>query len=41
MQTSQTKKNPNNPATALKTQINDVSISSRMFFCSVMGETFI
>jgi hypothetical protein len=39
MQTSQTKKNPSNPATALKTQINEVSISSGMFFCSIMGET--
>jgi len=41
MQTSQTKKNPSNPATALKTQINEVSISSGMFFCSIMGETFV
>jgi len=41
MQTSQTKKNPSNPATALKTKINEVSISSGMFFCSIMGETFV
>jgi len=41
MQTSQTKKNPSNPATALKTQINEVSISSGMFLCSIMGETFV
>ncbi len=41
IQTSQTKKNPTNPATALKTQINEVSISSGMFFCSIMGETFV
>ena len=39
MQTSQTIKNPSSPATALKTQINEVSISSGMFFCPVMGET--
>jgi hypothetical protein len=37
MQTSQTKKKPSNPAAALKTQINEVSIRSGMFFCSIMG----